>query len=664
MPAPKAKPKTKLGKALAASLSIRSRRNAQCPPAPAGAKAQEGQPFPPEILAALNKKGHAIATFVLAQQGEGQAVAASSMPVCPPGVKGPPMPEAEDVGPAAPKKPRQRDWSSSSDNEPAFSLKTQAFNLARGRALAGQGQAQLGAPELRPVIATGTAGGSGALEMPDSLCEELMAEQPQCPIVTHLESRPATPTPSEAGQGKRRCPKPKLSLLSSEGDHISSFRQGWAKAPRVELGEASLSADGFYLQLNGQHFTCAHCHISIKKDTAGAWCGRQLATRYSFSFRCSSCMSASNWMIRVASSCCDPETYQTFAGQRWSDRLDFWKASRGLSNQALQALLTAKWGLKVEEVEKLDNGGFTLWKDELGVQKHPELEDRPEQIARILKGPSKWDEARGCDLYPVTIYATETHEARELRRSQEQSGEQSERIRAAPKAKALAGPRSPRSPNHQSFLSVRANKQLEKAERDLAKVRAKEEAAKAKEEVATAKVQAKAAAQERLAKAKKERDARKQALAVSKAEAAAKEMTESQKARIEDAIAEAEHLLTSTQRNFDLMQQRLPEDTTPEADRFATSMRSILGFLWLTVYHKHWVDLGAVRDSLAAHKDSKRWVAPVVTKDLKQASLLGTQLKEGLYHFLEAKRVDKEQFAPAPAPAVVEVPADQPGATA
>jgi len=381
-------------------------------------------------------------------------------------------------------------------------------------------------------------------------------------------------------------------------------------------------------------------------------------------------MSASNWMIRIASPCCDAETYQTFSGQPWSDRLDFWKASRGLSNPALQALLTAKWSLKAVEVEKHDNGGFTLWKDELGLSKHPELEGRPDQIDRILKGPRKWDGARGCDLYPVTTYATETHEGSELRKSQEQSGEQSERIRAAPKAKALAGPRSPRSPSHQSPLASslrncgRASKQLEKANRDLEKVRAKEEAAKAKEEVVKAKAQAKAAAQERQAKAKAEMEAVKQQLAVSKAEAAAKEMTESQKARIQDAIAEVEPLLTSTQRNFDLMQQRLPGDTTPAAARFADSMRSILGFMWLTNNHKVWVDLGAVKDSLAAHRDSKRWVAPVVTKELKQASVLRTRLQEGLCQFAEAQRVDEAHFAPAPAPAVAEAPADQPGATA
>ena len=96
-------------------------------------------------------------------------------------------------------------------------------------------------------------------------------------------------------------------------------------------------------------------------------------------------MAASNWMIRVAGSCCDADTYKTFQGQPWQDRLDFWKASKGLANTDVQAQLNAKWGLRIEEHESHDDGGFTLWKDEKGVRDHPDLQDRPEQIARILK---------------------------------------------------------------------------------------------------------------------------------------------------------------------------------------------------------------------------------------------------------------------------------------
>ena len=80
------------------------------------------------------------------------------------------------------------------------------------------------------------------------------------------------------------------------------------------------------------------------------------------------------------------------------------------------------------------------------------------------------------------------------------------------------------------------------------------------------------------------------------------------------------------------------------------------------------MDLGAVKDSLAGHRDTKIWLAPVVTKELKKPDELRKQLEEATDQFDAAKRVDEEQFAPARGQheegAVVEAPADPPDPTA
>ena len=380
----------------------------------AGAKAQSGQPFNALTLQSLKDKGQAIAATPVPQR-QGQAIAASSMPVCPPGTAGPPSPEplkephkrlhdvlqaaAEDAGQAAPKPPRgnPKEYGSLDESPPLSDLVPRAH----------QGSGALPeAPKPRPVIRSGEAGGAGALELPDKLVMEMMTTTP-APIVGHPPSHPPTPTPSEAGSRKPRSSKPKPSL-PPRPDSDGLFQVGQLNRPKVELGQASLTEEGFYLQPNGGFFGCAHCHCKIDRGTSGAWSRRELRSGMSFKFRCSDRMAASNWMIHIASSNCDPDTYKTLQGQPWNDRLDFRKASKNLANPDVQAQLTARWGLKVEEHNTLDHAGRTLWLDGKNVREHPDLKDREFQVQGVLRQKPAVDTVQGVEQFPLTIYLTET----------------------------------------------------------------------------------------------------------------------------------------------------------------------------------------------------------------------------------------------------------------